>query len=426
VRRAGKRSSCQKESTLKYSCLSPHASYHKDLFGILIAVVVLIVYGSLYPWTFEARQLPASPLYILLHSWDIDLTDRRFIFDIAVNLAIYIPLGMSAYLAFRRFKSHALEILAPVALGALLSATMEMIQLFTPLRQCSGVDLANNTLGSALGVLAGFVFTRIVDIPVTGPDFRVRDQSAIALLFCWVSSLLFPLFPVLSLPVWRARFAAFRDASLISPIPILLGAAEWYAVGRLLLAAGSRSAFRWLLVLLLLVPVQFAIVSHSPMPADFLGAALGALLFLFFGKGPGMDRVAGIALLLALTLRGLAPFHFDGSVHDFVWIPFEGLLDTQWQEAITILIGKLFQYGASIWLLHRAGLSMMRSTVIVTVVLAGIEMLQTHIPGHVAEISDPLLAVLLCLGFRVLHKDQHLSAAAAHPENDSCPQTFVR
>ena len=207
-------------------------------------MVVLIVYGSLYPWVFEARYLPASPLYILLHSWDANLRDRRFLFDVAVNIAVYIPLGMSAYLAMRRFKSHALGILVPVALGTLLSATIEMVQLFTPHRVCSAVDLVNNILGSELGVLAGFAFTQIADVPLTGPVFHVRDRSAIALLFCWVSSLLFPLFPVLSLDIWSAKVSAFTDTLLISPIPILLSAAEWFAVGRLLSMAGSRSPFR--------------------------------------------------------------------------------------------------------------------------------------------------------------------------------------
>ena len=395
-----------------------NARYHEDLFGILIAVVVLIVYGSLYPWAFEARHLPASPLYILLHSWDANLLDRRLLFDAAVNIAIYIPLGMSAYLALQRFKSRALETLAPVALGALLSATMEMAQLFTPSRHCSAVDLIANTLGSASGVLVGFAFTRIADVPATGLRFRSRDRSAVALLFCWVSSLLFPMFPVLYQSVWRAKLSAFIHAPLISPIPILLSAAEWFAVGRLLVAAGARKPFRWLVVVLLLAPAQFAIVNHSPMPADFAGGAFGALLFYFFGRGPSADRLAGAALLLALTLRGLAPFHFEGPAQAFLWIPFGGLLTAEWQSAIPILAGKLFQYGACIWLLRRAGLGIARATVIVTVVLAGIEALQTRIPGHVAEINDPLLAVLLCLGLRVLYAHRE---AVTNAENVNQP-----
>jgi VanZ family protein len=317
---------------------------------------------------------------------------------------IYIPLGASAYLVMRRFKSHVLVILLPVALGTLLSATIEMVQLFTPHRLCSAVDLVTNILGSALGVLAGFAFTRITDIPAAGLGFRFRDRSAVVLLFCWVSFLLFPLYPDLWLVAWRAELFAFIHAPLMSPIPILLNAAEWFAVGRLLFAVGARSPFRWLLALLLLVPVQFGIVNHSPMPTDFAGAVLGALLFHFFGRGPSPDRLAGIALLLALTLGGLSPFRFEGPPQAFLWIPFGGLLGSEWQNSISVLLGKLFRYGGSIWLLQRAGLGIMRITVVVTVVLAGIEGLQIWIPGHVAEITDPLLALLLSLGIHALEK----------------------
>jgi VanZ family protein len=383
------------------------------LFGILIAVVLLIAYGSLYPWEFTAHHLAASPLHILLHSWDANIYDRRFLFDMAVNVAVYIPLGMSAYLAFRRFKSVALEFLAPVALGALLSASMEMLQLFTPHRQCSAIDLVDNILGSGVGVLAGVAFAEIADLPNTGPAFRFRDRRAVALLFCWVASLLFPLFPVYYLADWMAKLTAFTQAPALSPIPILLRAAEWLAVGRLLVAAGARRPFRWLAALLLLAPLQFAIVNHYPTPPDLEGAAVGACLFGFFGRGPGRDFFAGIALLLATTLRSLAPFHFEGQAQAFAWIPFLGLLQAQWQNSIPILLDKIFQYGAAIWLLDGGGLGMARATLLLTVVLAAIEALQTRIPGHVAEISDPLLAVLLCLAMGALPRRRPRAARSS-------------
>ena len=274
-----------------------------------------------------------------------------------------------------------------------------MLQLFTPSRICSTVDLLNNILGSALGVAAGIIFLKIVDVPAI--EIRVRDRRSVALLFCWLAFLIFPLFPVLGFATFRAKFSAFAHGRIFSPIPMFLSAAEWYAAGRLLLASGAKSPLLWLCALLLLVPAQFAIVNHNPMPSDFLGAAAGALLFLVFGRSLG-DAVPGIALLTAVTLRGLAPFHFDDAVQSFSWIPFAGLLATQWQDGISILLGKLFQYGACIWLLHRAGLGLARATGIVTVVLAIIEALQTRIPGHVAEVTDPFMALLLGLGLRVL------------------------
>jgi len=370
--------------------------------GILIAVIVLIVYGSLYPWTFEGRHLSASPLYLLFHSWDVHSTPRRLLADVAVNIAIYIPLGMSAHLAFRRFRSTLLEIAGPVVLGATLSGAIEMTQLFTPQRNCSTVDLITNTVGSALGVFAGFAFALIANLPVTGPEFRLRDRNAVALLFCWFFFLVFPVFPVIALLVWRAKLLAFVHASWISPVATLLAAAEWLAVGRLLVAAGARRPAVWLVAFMFAIPVQIAIVDRNPAPADLLGAIFALVLFSATSTHAKADRWSAITLIVAVALRGLAPFHFSDSPQPFAWIPFAGLLAASPESGVLTLLRKLFQYGASIWLLHRSGVGLPRAAFLVAAVLAAIEALQTRIPSHVPEISDPLLALLLWLGFLAL------------------------
>ena len=375
----------------------------KVLFGILIVVVFLIIYGSLYPWLFVARELPASPLYILLHSWNSSVLDRRFISDIAINIAIYMPLGMAGFLALRRYRSRVLPILAPFALGTLLSAAIEMTQLYTPHRTCSAVDLVDNMLGSALGVVAGLLFVRVTDVPVSlHGRIRFRSRSAVALLFCWVCSLLFPLFPVMWLFVLRAKLSAFVHAPVISPVFILLRASEWFTAGRLLQAAGFRCPTLWLALATLLVPAGFMIMNHDPMPSDFIGAALGVSLFFFLGSAKNADQAAAAGLMFALILSGLTPFHMSAQSQGFDWIPFVGMLTTEWQSGIQVLLRKSFEYGAAIWLLHQAGLRLRYATGVVALLLGAIEVAQTHLPQHVAEITDPALAVLLGLALGAL------------------------
>jgi VanZ family protein len=380
------------------------------LFGILAAVILLIVYGSFYPWQFIDRHLTASPLYILLHSWDTGRWNRRFVADVTINLAIYIPLGMSAYLALRRYRMRWLELAGPVLLGTVLSAAVEMGQLYTPNRDCSAVDLANNAIGSALGVLAGLAFVHLVRIPESlRGRFAARNQGAVALLYCWLAYLLFPLFPVLWLYVGRAKLAGFLHAPAVSPIPTLLRAAEWLAVGRLLRAAGVRRPLRWLMVALALLPLQFGIMSRNPVPADFIGAALGIAAFHYLGKGKKADATGAAALLTAVTLTGLAPFHFRGQTQEFAWTPFIGLLRNDWQIALQILLRKLFDYGATIWLLRRVGMRLLYATCLTTAVLTGIEAAQTFFPQHVPEITDPLLAILLGFALAALNRQENVA-----------------
>jgi hypothetical protein len=219
-----------------------------------------------------------------------------------------------------------------------------------------------------------------------------------------VAFLLFPFFPVTALAVWRYKLVGLVHGLWFIPIPVFLKAAEWFVVGRLLFAAGADATLVWLGGLLLLIPVQFAIIDHNLIPADFVGPVLGCLLFVVFRRVRQADGIAGIFLILAVTLRSLDPFHFDARTQAFSWIPFLGLLNTAWQAAITILLEKCFQYGASVWLLGRCLRSMSGATALVAVLLAVIEGLQTRIPGHTPEITDPLLAVLLSLGFCALRR----------------------
>jgi glycopeptide antibiotics resistance protein len=74
-------------------------------------------------------------------------------FDIVQNLVLFAPLGASLFLTTR---SHAKSI----ALGAALSAAVEMLQLHVIRgRDASLVDLVSNTLGTA----AGSLFAAAVD-----------------------------------------------------------------------------------------------------------------------------------------------------------------------------------------------------------------------------------------------------------------------
>jgi len=88
-------------------------------------VVVLIVYGSLYPWHFAPAHLTANPLWILLQSWH-PMPFRYLLRDVIVNVALYVPLGFVGHLAFRQSRLPAFSIYAPVLLGRLLSTAMEL------------------------------------------------------------------------------------------------------------------------------------------------------------------------------------------------------------------------------------------------------------------------------------------------------------
>jgi VanZ family protein len=371
-----------------YSFAADHISSCENgsLVGIFIAVVLLVVYGSLYPWQFVARELPASPLWLLFHSWEV-ATGRRFLADIIVNIAIYVPVGMFGFLAFRRFRYA-----GPIVFGAVLSGCIEMTQLYTPSRQCSTVDLATNIAGSILGVLAGILFERIggpVRVHVPGG----RDRAALGLLFCWVASLLFPLFPETSLPSMRSKLFLFVYSAWLSPLPLISSAACWYAAGLMM-----RSRV-WLALSLLLIPAQLLVVTRQPLAVQLVGAIAGTAAFAATGRR--WLRWFAWSFPGLLAIRGLAPFHLSFPQF-FFWMPFSAFLGMEWQAAIGLMLEKLFYYGAAIWLMRQAGVRWAFAIGGVCVLLAAIEATQVYLPGRTPEVTDPLLALLAGFGLHRL------------------------
>src|SRR5271155_2568555 len=87
-------------SNLPSAACSHAGGVWSSLYRALVIVIALIVYGSLYPWDFHSTQLAASPLWVLIHSWPTAI-DRFLFRDIAVNVLIYLPVGVFGFLALR-------------------------------------------------------------------------------------------------------------------------------------------------------------------------------------------------------------------------------------------------------------------------------------------------------------------------------------
>jgi VanZ family protein len=283
-----------------------------------------------------------------------------------------------------------------------LSTSIELTQLFEPARDASVVDIATNVIGSILGVFLAVVFEAIAEPAARSVHRRATDQAALALLFTGAAYLVFPFFPVLGLYGLRLKLTAFAQAPVFDVTQFLSGLALWYAGGLLLRAAAFRPAQVWLGISLLAVPAQFLIVGRQPLPAWAIGAVAGAVLFAWRGRSPRVSKAEAWAFLLVILVRGLSPFHIMAASNAFTWIPFGGFLGDDWQAGIQVFLEKAFYYGTAIWLLRAAGTRLWQAAAIVAAVLACIEAAQIHLPGRTAEITDPILAILLAAGLAIL------------------------
>ena len=131
--------------------------------------------------------------FLVVHKWFLEPFWKEFRpgwsywKDVAINVGGFIPLGFFFYSYFslvRRIKHPAM---VTIAVGFLVSLTIEVLQAFLPTRDSGTTDLITNTFGTVLGlILFGWTvrhnwFTRVgisIDsIGATREDFQLAGRS---------------------------------------------------------------------------------------------------------------------------------------------------------------------------------------------------------------------------------------------------------
>jgi VanZ family protein len=357
------------------------------------AYMALIVYASLYPfgewraqgvapWAFLASPLP--PKY-----WTG--------FDLAANVAGYLPLGFLLVLSFVRRGSYRFApagrgaaIVAATLLAALLSLAMEALQTYLPSRVASNLDFALNVGGALLGAVlaAALDLAGAID---RWSRFRVRwfveeSRGALVLLALWPFALLFPaavplgLGQVLerlesALAAWLMdtpflEWLPVREVELQPLVPgvellcVALGALIPCLLGYSIIRSPGRRALFALAAIAVgaCVTALSAALSWGPshawawlsLPVQLgFGAALVLAAALLPVPRRGCAALVLLALVLHLTLLNQAPAsaYFSHTLQTWEqgrFIRFNGL--AQW-------LGWLWPYAALLYVLVRVSRS---------------------------------------------------------------------
>jgi VanZ family protein len=388
------------------------ASFQRTARWLLAAVIVLILYGSLFPFEFEPPA--ARSLYELAASLTFQHSSRG---DVIANLLLYTPLGLCMTIALpRRWRAAAVVVLT-IAAGMLLSLTVELLQTLEPARVASLTDVLLNTAGTASGCAAALVYVALgTHIQIPGLADSRPAPIPLGFVLLWLSYRLAPFVPTLD---WQKIKDALKPVFLSPTVDAVEALA--FLVGWLVVAHAVRRMWRREYATLALVALaagtQIArvfIVGKTLNPSEL--AALVALLALV----PAMGRLAAgrRSLVLALAIaaiifvQGMEPWQFAAGAHAFSWVPFKSSLSDSLDVNIGVLLEKFFWYASLVWLLTQWSRALVASAAVATLLVGAIEFVQVWLPGRSAEITDPLLVLAVAGLLGLLETREQRSAAS--------------
>jgi VanZ family protein len=356
-------------------------------------IAVVIVYGSLFPFHFQARVILNGPLIALLSTWRIP-DDRA---DALSNFLLYLPFGLFSVRALRGLPRWALVPLVTIA-GCALSMCMEMIQFYDPGRDSAMADVYANAAGTFAGALAAACLKRDLS---GGARVRVLGQEivwrpfAILLIACWLGNRLFPYFPPTDFhDHWTSVLTLLAAPA---PLELYKQSVYWLAAAVMLESITDVARSRvWLA--LMVGAALFArafLVEGAISSAEIWAPVVAAFAWAALSRWNRRAAVVAILFGLMVVVQALDPFHLLAVPRQFGWIPFASFMQGSRAGGVRVFFEKAFTYGALVWLPVRAGVSFPIATIAGATLVFCLRQAQVFLPGRSAEITDAVMVLMM-------------------------------
>jgi VanZ family protein len=361
---------------------------------LTLVVGLLIIYGSLYPFSFVAP--PKGSLVALLTRLDWARTTRA---DVLANLLLYLPLGALLSFALPTRWSAARAAFVAAGIGTLLAASLETLQLLAPFRVASLTDLVLNGIGTFAGAVLSLGVRAAGERmgPMLGAIDLRAAPVALVLVSCWLFTRMAPFEWNVTWGAWRRSLRPLWEHPSL-PLGALLGhLAAWGVILVALRATVRRDAGFVVLAMLVLVVATARIVGagHTLVWAELVPMVLVLLTWPLAETWPDR-RLAATALVVlaaAVLVAGLAPAGSFGGLanaaHEFALAP----LDVKALGTPALLAQRCFTAGALVWLVYRLGVGALRAGLLAGALLLAVEAVQLWMPGHESTLTAPSLAL---------------------------------
>jgi VanZ family protein len=367
----------------------PPAAPERVARWVLVALIVFVGYGCLYPFVFST---PAKPIL----GWP----RVPMLADVVANIVIYALIGFVAFGALMPRSGAWLRIAAASGFCLAFSVLIEVAQAYAAVRHSSLLDVFANGAGAFGGAAAAALFRDAAFRRDLDPGTGVG--GALLLFALWFACRLAPFVAAIDAQQFTRALAPLGSSWRPSGWAVFHLTVLWLVVFRVIavLAPRRRAVLAGLAVALALALLRMTIRGQTLSPQEVYGVGLAAAAFAL-----GVNRawMIALALLGALVLDALAPFTW-GAGRSINLMPFRAFIRGWIETALQGLLFKGFGYGALAWLLLHAGLRPAIAILGGGLTILAVELAQQYVPGRYPDITDPIIYVALALAIRQLDR----------------------
>ncbi len=370
---------------------------------LFLIIVLLITYGSFYPFDFVRLADHSDAVLNLFNTWGAYSHQG----DILANLILFVPFGITGIQMLAAKLSQLQAVFIILILGICLGIALQAGQIYLPSRDANLSDAVLNAIGTMIGI--GIA---VGGNPTNASILDIKSKVnffPVLLLYSWAAYRLMPFVPSIDLQELKNGIKPIFMFSTWELVRVIHDATAWLVVFYIL----SRTKQTYLTIrcfslgILLCFILEIIIVSNTVSLSNIVGAVLA--LVSWWALFSNIKKKAVWLTLLMTTVivaSGFSPYKLSSTTNSFQLLPFYGFLGGSMLVNTASLLEKFFLYGSLIWLFQEAGVKRGIAILISVTVTLFIEVWQVFLVGRVAEITDPLLVILIGFLLPVIINDK--------------------
>lgn len=373
---------------------------------IWLVVILLIGYGSLYPFNFDwQRPFPADA-----GQWLLNWQQRTLRSDLIANILLFIPYGFFGALKIQHDKrrSPLLSAFLLVFFGFCYAVALQWVQFLLPSRVPHAADATLNLVGILLGVSAA-AYTSSQRIRRLLPQkIRFNLAPALVLLVLWLGWALFPYIPIFASAQLGKGFSELYNSNW-QWLDWLQYTGFWlaffYSLQRVMAKNYPISVLLALSVFILIVKVS---MYRSQLSWSEISAVPAALLLIYGLKEKVQLWVLSVIAMILLVHQFLWPFQLSGklSFSNIQWVPFKGFLGGSTWYHLSYLLEISLLLSILCYALGRL-LSNFKAAAIASItIMLGMSLLQLFIVGKTMDVTNIILMMVLSYLLLLLDRER--------------------